>query len=971
MATDPKQPARGPTPRPHVPVQVPAVRATGPASSALAPPDGQENSVPVRHVHISPATPDQPAPALRSPLPSQPLIGQRVTSASQREPQKVTPTPGESEHAARGRSMRSEFRKGKRDETTLFGVPVPFTGRRADLEAIYNAVRGALNNRQVGVLWVHGQPGVGKSRLLAELARVVEPRKRGVTWYRVVAGVDRSGPPTLCGRVLLELVGGFDVLHGRDPWGDVQRALVGLVGTDNAKEAMVAVGPLVGLRKPDDSQEFELPLEAPRDVAAQFVAGLVRHKGKQAPVVVHVDASLAASPEVEGLVAALQKALQQTAAAVLVDASGPPVGLGGVTVHEVQPLDEDGIALLVKNVTQRVRDVPAELTQQLMAHSGGLPERVLDLVRGMLAAGEIVQEGQEWRWKGRTERGGAMGWGATGTASKSQLPDSIARLPADLREIVDACAIFGPVTWFGGVLSVLRGGRHDPAQSLGERDRVSLKAGMMQLQAIDVLVFVENSKMSKELEFAFVQPTDPAAIVAEMDGEKRTLYARLAAQWLNSKPRQDPVADHARIAELYELGDRTRMAAQAYLEAGNAARAVGQTQRAVALYDAGSRNAGTDDADLACELRTAHGGSLLRLSRPRDAEAVLLDALHMARCLDDDARCGVVQLRVAQVARVSGRYESALEFLEGALKHLKVAAEHRWIADVSDEMGLVHMVQGGHDAYKHALQHFLKALALRRRSQDKRVVARSLCHIARVHTGRGHFDDALEAVNEAVQICDQIQEPWGAAEARTVLGEVHAAAGRYQPALQAWEVATDLAHKVGDRGRKLEVTILRAETFIALGDWQHAAALMLDSLEVAKEINDPEMLSGIYRVQAAISLERTALETADLDSERAVAVARESGARVQVARALLVRACVLGTRALTEKGARSTVIDRRCTECFEEALDAFRTMGDLVRLQTGLRSYAAYLSHRGGGPRLAQVQVRLKVVEDEMVRVVG
>lgn len=208
------------------------------------------------------------------------------------------------------------------------------------------------------------------------------------------------------------------------------------------------------------------------------------------------------------------------------------------------------------------------------------------------------------------------------------------------------------------------------------------------------------------------------------------------------------------------------------MEGGNAARAVGQTERAVALFAAGARNSFADDADLACDLRTAHGGSLLRLSQHQQAEAVLLEALHMARCLDDDLRCGIVQLRIGQVARVSGRYDMALQFLEGALKHLRVIGAHRWIADVSDELGLLCLVQGEQDAYKNALQHFLKALALRRRSEDRRVVARSLCHIARVHMGRGHFADAMEAVGEAVQVCDQIQEKWGAAEARCVQGEV-------------------------------------------------------------------------------------------------------------------------------------------------------------------------------------------------------
>jgi tetratricopeptide (TPR) repeat protein len=237
--------------------------------------------------------------------------------------------------------------------------------------------------------------------------------------------------------------------------------------------------------------------------------------------------------------------------------------------------------------------------------------------------------------------------------------------------------------------------------------------------------------------------------------------------------------------------------------------------------------------------------------------------------------------------------------------------------------------------------------------------------------GRGHTSDALEAVTEAVQICDQIQERWGAAEARAVLGEVHAAQGKYRLAFVAWDQAAQLAQQVGDRRRRLEVMLLRAETFIALGEWQDAVAGTAQLVELAREVNDPELLSALYRVQASVSLERNALETADLDSEKAVDVARSSGARLAVARALVVRACVLGTRALSDNSARATAIDRKCTEAFEEGLTMLRDMGDLVRLASGLRSYVAYLGQRGGGPRLTAVQQRLTEVEQELNQVAG
>lgn len=856
--------------------------------------------------------------------------------------------------------------------TSVFGSDVPFVGRRAETEAVYNALRAALNSKQLRQVWLHGPDGYGKTRLLLELRRVVSGGVRKLSWLQVT-GRDSSAPASLAGRLLVEMLGGATALRLPDAQQQAERQFAEWLGPERAAETYAVAARLLGLAR-TDREDLTVEAEPPLNVATQWIAALLRQRARVTPTIVQIDAQQVAPEALQAFVAALQAHVSGVPLAVLVEATAPPPGHLELVAVGMGPLDLSTLTALARKLLRRVEGAPQDIAEGLAVRAAGSPELLLDGLTGLIAGGEIALRDGEWRWHHRTERGLSASWQNSLAASgqgRSTLPDRIARLPAELRLVVDAAAVFGPTCWFGGVLSVLRGARSDPSESLTERDRSALKASMLQLQAVDLIIFVEDSKLSRELEFAFVHPTDPAAVVAEMDSEKRSLFSRLAAQWLVSRPRQDPIADNIRIGELYEAGGRHHQAAQAYLEGGHAARTVGQIQRAMALYEAGARNTGPDDAGLGCDLRVAHGGALLRLSQHAEAEQVLLDAMHMARCLDDDQRCGIVQLRIAQVARVSGRYDQALGYLSSAEKHLKVAGAHRWIADVSDEIGMIYMVLGETDAYKAALQHFLKALALRRRSQDRRVVARSLCNIARVHLGRGHTADALEAVTEAVQICDQIQERWGAAEARAVLGEVHSAQGKYRLAFVAWDQAAQLAQDVGDRRRHLEVMLLRAETFIALGEWQDAVTGMAATAELAKEVNDPELLSALNRVQASISLERNALETADLDSERAVEVARGSGARLAVARALVVRACVLGTRALSDGGARATVIDRKCTESFEEGLSMLKEMGDLVRLASGLRSYVAYLSQRGGGPRLAAVQQRLNEVEQEVNHVAG
>ncbi len=870
-----------------------------------------------------------------------------------------------------GRANWDEFRVATSKEPTVLGRAVPFVGRRPDLERLYDVLRAALNQRDCRAAWVHGGAGVGKSRLISELERAVAPTRRGVAWLEVSAAPDASGPPSLVGRILFALLGADSLLGSPDAWRLLSQRVAELIGDRHAAESMAIVGPLLGLGNPDIDGEAGRVVDAQPELALQLLGGLLRARARQGPLVLRIDASRGNVDEVAAACRSLLEALAGIAAALLLESRrSPPRGLAATPIA-LSPLGPEASAALVQHILQGVEGAPDGLAKEIVDRAAGSPERIVDLVRGMVSARDLVTTNSAWHWRGQTEPGSARLIPLPESSHGEALPDRIARLPEELREVVDAAAIFGPIFHFGGALSVLRGTRRDAADAMSDRDKTRLKAALMQLQAGELIRFVDEARRGADVAFAFEASGDAALLSAALSPERRRLQARLAAQWLSARPIQDPIADPARIADLLLAGGRLRQAAERYLEAGEAARSVGQTQRAVELFATGARLVESDDADLGADLRIALGGGLLRLARASEAEPILLEALKMARTLEDDRRCGVAQLRVAQVARVCGHYETAISFLDGALKHFRVAGEHRWIADVMDELGLCHASRGDNDALRDALAHFLKALALRRRSEDRRVLARSLCHIARVHVARGLLDDALEAAEEAVQICEQIVDRWGMAQSRLVLGEVHAAAGRFRSAVTSWNQASELAAELGDPARKLEIALCHAEAAIAAGQWQEAAALLVDHIETARYVDDPELRSGFYRVQASVSLEREAYETADLDSLKAVEVARESNAKASVARALLVRGCVLGTRALLGSGSSSTLLDRETTTTFDEALDSLAKMGDLVRQLAGLRSYVHYLTQRGGGPRLAEVELRMRGVEQQLAKVSG
>lgn len=861
-----------------------------------------------------------------------------------------------------------QFRQSPRKASTLFGKKVPFVGRRTEMEMVYGRLRDALNGSKFQVMWLHGPAGIGKSRLFRELRRAVAPQRRGVMWHEVSTAPNDRGPSQFLGKVLHEVLGGDGLMRSADPWGEALKQVTDLVGERYAVDCMASVGRIIGLVPPNNDKLAPIVKDPKERERAQFnvAASLLRTRCRQSPLVLCVDATRGSVEDVSRFIQEMMVALDGVGAACLVESRVPaPEPLASYAVN-LLPLTQERMRHLAKQLLRDVSELPEGVERDFSERARGNPERLVDLIRGLVVSGVVEAQGQQWRWLNTD-----AGVPSTDVDGETSLPLRLTQLSPELLGVLKVAATFGSTFWFGGILSIYRALSGLDSEATVTLDRVGLKQALLRLQDLELVSFTAEGRLSKELEFNFAYPRDARLLVRSMPESEAQRLSGLAAQWLSARPRVNPVLDATHVARLYQAGGRPRLAAVAYGEAGDAALHIGHLHRATALYAEGASLVDFRDADVAAALCLQHGDSALHQGDHKVAEAAFLRGLRLADCLDDARRAGHLRLRLGQVARLTGRYDAATQMLHQALKKLRIVGAHKWIADVMDEMGLVHVVRGEADAYRQALAYFLKALALRRRAQDRRVVARSLCHIAMIQLRRGHFEEALDAAEEAAQISEQIVDPWGMANAFKALGDVQIASGRHNHALSSWSKAMKLATEVGDALTVTALQVRQAEGLIAVGRWQDAAAVVVETLDSAKRSQDPVNLSGVYRVRASISLQRDALETADLDSARAVEVAEASGARFQVALAMSVRGCVLGTRALNADEEFVGPLHEQACEVFESALEAYSAMGDLVNQLSALRSYEDYVEQQGDAGELAEVRARRETVEEQLRQSAG
>ena len=58
-------------------------------------------------------------------------------------------------------------------------LPARFVGRREELEWLYNGLRMSIRDSRATRLFLHGEAGLGKTRLVHEFMSLVEPERKG------------------------------------------------------------------------------------------------------------------------------------------------------------------------------------------------------------------------------------------------------------------------------------------------------------------------------------------------------------------------------------------------------------------------------------------------------------------------------------------------------------------------------------------------------------------------------------------------------------------------------------------------------------------------------------------------------------------------------------------------------------------------------------------------------------------------
>jgi class 3 adenylate cyclase/tetratricopeptide (TPR) repeat protein len=785
-----------------------------------------------------------------------------------------------------------------------------FVGRAHEMEVLRAALDEVAHGRVPRVVTVLGSPGVGKTRLGAELERLVSTE--------ALVLVARCSQQTTAPLVpIAEMLQSLS----SDPDGLTIEGVVGLFG-DGDLDSERVLRTLTAIVQTGAGSTPEETLWALRRVVEALT--------NRQPVVLVVDDLQWGETMLLDLVEHLAEWTRGPLLLVLLARPELRERRGALTdgarhrVLGLQGLDPEATARLACELLG-AHTLPVELLERLPASTGGNPLFVRELLH-MLVDDEVLHAGAGGRWALRVPPDAID----VPPTIQSLLAARLDRLSADEQVVLERASVWGTAFPLGALVELLPPDRHSGVPAIMEqlrrkelvesdgtywvdqpvyrfhhvlirdaayrrllRDRRAVlhEAIASWIQEKTATLEAEyDDLVGHHLEQAYLQRRELGPLNEVTVSVGRAASERLAAAAQRALDRDDPLAGPlaARALDCLPAGDAARaelllIRCEALLSAADAMAArdaVGELERIAAS----SARLRAWAACFATQLATLTDPAHLRHTEERAAGV----AAELAALDDVRGAAKAHTVHAAALARL-GRFAEVEEALDRALTAAHQAGDRR-LATVALAAAPVAAVWGPSPVPRAGGRCLDVVRLLRLTAGSPLVEATSLRCQAVLEAFRGRMDAARRLVVSAQDMLEELGLVHGLLEADLFAGIVELSAGALDAADERLQRAYDGLRQLGDDADAARAAALLARVELERGHLDNAGRLAGQAGQLAGD----DLQAGIAwrRVQAEVLARRGRHDEARALAEAAVAIAARTDALVQHADACLGLAAV-------------------------------------------------------------------------------
>ncbi len=780
------------------------------------------------------------------------------------------------------RALPRPFRSRARG---IEGLLSPMVGRDREFAQLVALLDEVTSQRAARAATLVGEPGIGKTRLLHELQRMLFAR---VPKLWLLRGRAHPGSRLQPYGLLRDLLAWRMQIADSDSLEQAKAKLVtGLAPWlgEGAQAKAHRIGQLIGLDFGDSAHVRGLEPGLLRELAFAALHDLLRGLASGDAVVVLLFEDLHWADDdsldfVNGLPAA------GAASPMLVVASARPELLQrcatwgeGQAAHRLlhlRALDAAQGVELAQALLSRVSDGAHALRALLVERADGNPFYMEELVRMFIDDGVIAVEGEQWRVLPERLRLARVPATLVGV-----LQARLDALPASDRLALQQASIVGHVFWHQALAAI---DARAPAALPALRERALVHAR-------------EGSAFEDTAEDAFHHHLLQQVTYDTVLKPARRAGHAAVAQWLAERVGDRPAEYLAVTAQHYERAGDDALAVQYFRRAAEDAQRRFANQAAAEYTDRALQSPAATDLRLRDALLLIRQG-LADLRGERDLqEATLQQRAEIAETLDDDAlRADVLAARAVLASR-RGHEAQALELAERAL----ALAEHARNADV-EAMALGQIAWSRHvncGELGAALEHARRAvLSVAEALQERVTRPRQQLHVQLlvlrgiIEQAAGTLQQARATAHHALALARELGLRRPQASILESLGSIDFAVGQAAQALGRYQACTELADEVGAATSGTAGRYNMALCHLELG--QDALALQrLDEAEPrAVRTGDHDLIGRCLLLRGRLSSGAGRFDAAHDNLDQAIATFESIGAAALVCEARAVQATV-------------------------------------------------------------------------------
>jgi predicted ATPase/class 3 adenylate cyclase/uncharacterized protein HemY len=545
-------------------------------------------------------------------------------------------------------------------------------------------------------------------------------------------------------------------------------------------------------------------------------------------------------------------------------------------------------------------EIPGRLRDTIVERSEGNPYFIEEYVRVLIEQGYVqhVQEG--WMIHPECDLDAIPLPSSLETLVRSRVD----ALPTDLKQLVQCAAVIGN-SFEGSLLESIsrlssvrkglarlesrllvrrseEGGRWEFSHSLIESVayQAMLKARRKAVhlevaQALELRWAGAEAQHAEELAFHFTQAgqADKALTYLALAGE------RAAAQFAN----EEAEGYFEQATQLLASG--TQCAKEVHWRVlaglGDVYRAMGRLAESKAALEEGLalvKNAGLADPQ--------NAGIQRRLGETAQKRADLEAAYeHFGQALtilgqqgDDGSQAEVAHVlnRLAWIHFVRGQFEQARMACEASLTYARSVDSLSELASAENLLGGIHYRQC---EWKAALHHTTRAMILREQMGYSWGVASTLGNLGVLAVSAGHWSKARSFFERSLALRQEIGDVEGISIAHNNLGTLARDQGDLNRAESHFNESLGIAIPFKIRFQAANSNVGLAQVFLLKGEINAAEEILAHSLDQAQEIGAEDLLVEVFRIQAEIWLTKSAWDKSLEAAQKSAALAAEIGNR--------------------------------------------------------------------------------------------